>query len=206
MIEFDAYARDCRVYGEIELEQGRLSDQLNCAMEILIRNARIADLGDGHVVELPELTVGRDELCAVVATGPRGDDARRLNTRTALVEANIGPYRVEGWAHSPPAADPVASILRRAAWVPLTDATVWYNRSGEDVREKVPTLLVNRHLMRTFRAVKEARPALPTPGGSPSSTASVRLRPESRNDLLSTKLSNLQNVPLGSPGSGGFVA
>jgi hypothetical protein len=152
VVEFDAYAADCRVYGQIELSAGRLSDELDRTRELLIRDARLEDLADGHVVEMPELTIPRDELCAVVANGPRGDPARRLHTRTTRVEVEVGPYRVEGRVHGTSTSDPLGSVLRRAAWVPLTEATITYRRGGDDVTEDVETLLVNRHLMLTFRA------------------------------------------------------
>jgi hypothetical protein len=169
MVEFDGYAADCRLWGLIELAEGRFSDWLNQSVELQIRDAHIEDLADGHVVVMPELTVAHEELCAVVASGPRGDAARRLTTRTIRVEVEIGPYRVEGWVHGPRAGDPFASVLRRATWVPLTDAIVMYRRGEEDVREKVTTLLVNRHLMLLFRefdpnppmAPLEARPENP---------------------------------------------
>ena len=151
MVEFDAYASDCRVYGQVELGEGRLSDQINGTEELHILDARLEDLADGHIVAMPELSVGHEELCAVVATGPRGDPARRLNTRTARVEVEVGPYRVVGRVHGPPTADPFASVLRRAGWIPMTEVTVTYRRGLDDVSEKVVTLLVNRHLMRTFR-------------------------------------------------------
>lgn len=153
MFDIDAYAADCRVHGQVELTDSRLSDQLNGSVELLVRDVRIEDLGDGHVVVMPEITVGHEELCAVVASGPRGDEARRLTTKTSHVEVDIGPYRIVGWVHSPRGGDPFGSVLRRGAWVPLTDVSVSYLRSGEEVRDRVPTLLVNRHLMRTFRAV-----------------------------------------------------
>jgi hypothetical protein len=151
MVELDAYAADFRLYGHVELGEGRLSDQLNSTAELLIRDAHLEDLADGHVVARRELTVAHDELCAVVASGPRGDAARRLNTRTAHVEVEVGPYRVVGRVHGPQTADPFASVLRRAAWVPLTEATVAYSRGGEDVTDSLATLLVNRHFMRSFR-------------------------------------------------------
>src|ERR1035437_3222405 len=151
MIEFDAYAADCRVYGHVELVADRLSDQRNPTVEVAIREAQLPDLGDGHVVALAELTIGHEDLCAVVANGPRGNAARRLTTRTTRVEVEIGPYRIEGRVHGPPAGNPFASVLRRAGWVPLTDALVTYQRCDEHVWEKAPTLLVNRHLMRLFR-------------------------------------------------------
>lgn len=160
MVEFYAYAADCRLYGQVELVEARLSDQLNSTREVLIRNAELEDLADGHVVAVPELTVGHEEICAVVASGPRGDAARRLNTRTAFVEVEVGPYRVLGRVHGPPTADPFASVLRRAAWLPLTDATVTYRRGPDEVTDNVTTLLVNRNLIRTFR-VAEASSNLP---------------------------------------------
>jgi hypothetical protein len=153
MLDIDAYAADCRVHGQMEPAQLRLSDELNASGELHIRDVRIEDLADGHQVVMPEITVGQEELCAVVASGPRGDEARRLSTKTSHVEVDIGPYRIVGWVHSPRGGDPFGSVLRRGAWVPLTDVTVFYLRSGEDVRDRVPTLLVNRHLMRSFREV-----------------------------------------------------
>ena len=154
MVEIYAYAADCLLYGHVESGEGRLSDQLNSTQELHLRDAQIEDLADGHVVAIPELTVERDELCAVIASGPRGDGTRRLNTRTARVELEVGPYRVVGRVHGPPTADPFASILRRAAWVPLTEATVTYRRGGEDMSDTVATLLVNRHRMHSFRVAE----------------------------------------------------
>ena len=160
MVEFYAYAADCRLHGQVELVEARLSDQLNSTGEVLIRDAELEDLADGHVVAMPELTVGHEEICAVVASGPRGDAARRLHTQTAFVEVEVGPYRVLGRVHGPPTADPFASVLRRAAWLPLTDATVTYRRGPDEVTDNVTTLLVNRLLIRTFR-VAEASSNLP---------------------------------------------
>ena len=69
MIEFDAYAADCRVYGQVELVEGRLSDQLNRTEAIHIRDAQLEDLGDGHVIAMPAISVAHEEICAVVASG-----------------------------------------------------------------------------------------------------------------------------------------
>lgn len=156
MVEIDAYAADCRVHGQVEREEGRLSDQLNRAPELLIRDARLEGLDDGHVVEMSQITIARDELCAVVVSGPRGDVARRLHTRTTRVEVEVGPYLVEGLVHGTPASEPLGVVLRRVAWVPLTEATVMYRCGANDVSEDMATLLVNRNLMRSFRALKEA--------------------------------------------------
>jgi hypothetical protein len=111
------------------------------------------------VVEISELTITRDELCAVVGGGPRGDVARRLHTRTTHVEIEVGPYRVEGRVHGTPASEPLSVILRQVAWVALTEATVKYHCGTDDVSDEMATLLVNRLLVRSFRAIKEV--ALP---------------------------------------------
>ena len=155
MVEFDAYAADCRVHGQVEVGEGRWSDQLDRATELVVRDARLEGIADGRMVAMPELTVARDELCAVVASGPRGDIARRLHTRTRLVEVEVGPYLVVGRAHGTPASEPLGIALRRQAWVPLTEATVMYRCGGSDVREEMATLLVNRDRMRSFRAIDQ---------------------------------------------------
>jgi hypothetical protein len=155
MAEFIAYAVDCRVYGQIELGEGRLSDQLDHIQELLVRDARLEDLVDGHLVALPELTIDRAELCAVVASDPRGDEARRLHTWTIHVLVEVGPYWVDGRVHGRPGSTPLGQNLQRTAWVPLTEATVKYYRGADEVVEEVGTLLVNREVVRSYREVEE---------------------------------------------------
>jgi hypothetical protein len=162
MVEIHAYAADCRVHGRVEFGEGRLSDQLNQTPELLIRDARLEGLADGHVVAISELTIARDELCAVVVSGSRGDIARRLHTRTTRVEVEVGPYLVEGLLHGTPASEPLGVVLRQVAWVPLTEATVKYRCGAGDVSDEMATLLVNRHLVSSFRAVKEAHLSFPS--------------------------------------------
>ncbi len=82
-----------------------LTDQLTLSPELLIRDARLESLADGHAAEVPELTVRRDELCAVVASGTRGDATRRLRTQATRVELDVRPYHVEGAVHGTPAAE-----------------------------------------------------------------------------------------------------
>ncbi len=159
MIEVDAYARDCRLFGRVDLGTGRLTDLLNLAPELRIVDARLESLVDGHGVDLPELIVDREELCAVRATEPRGDVARRLRTHATRVVVELGPYHVEGSVHGTPASDPLARALRREAWVPLTDASIGYLRAGERVFEEMPTLLVNRDLATTFRHLEDVASA-----------------------------------------------
>ena len=161
MIELDAYAVDCRLFGLVDPGDGRLTDFLNSAPELRVQDARLESLADGHVMEAPELTVACDELCAVVGSGPRGDAARRLRTHATRVVADLGPYQVVGLVHGTPASDPLATALRRAAWVPLTDVTVTYRRGPDSVSDDVATLLINRTLASSFRAIEEASVVLP---------------------------------------------
>jgi hypothetical protein len=161
VVDLDAYAADCRLFGRVDLGEGRLTDLLNATPELRITDARLESLADGHVVETPEITVASDELCAVVASGSRGEVGRRLRTHAARVAVDLGPYQVVGLVHGTPASDPLATALRRSAWLPLTDVTIRYRRGPDSVSDDVPTLLVNRTLASSFRAVEEANVVLP---------------------------------------------
>ena len=155
MVELAAFAADCRVSGLVEVGDGRVSDLLNDNPAIVFRDAHLDALADGHRVEVPELEVGRDELCAVVATGRRGDPGKRVHTRRVRVEAAVGPYVVRGFAHSSATFDPFIPGLRRVPWVPVTDATVRYESEGRSVVELVGTLIVNRPLATRFAAATD---------------------------------------------------
>jgi hypothetical protein len=161
VIALDAYAADCRLFGEVDLGDGRLVDLLNAVSELLILDARLESLLDDHLVQSPELSVARDELYAVVAAGPRGDIARRLRTRAIKVVVDLGPYQVLGAIHGTPASNPLAGVLRRAPWVPLTDAVITYRRGHELVKDEISTLLVNRSLASSVRAAEDEAMVLP---------------------------------------------
>jgi len=174
VLDFDAYAADCRLFGHMEPGDGRLTDLLNATRELRIEDARLESLEDGHVVEIPEIVVSFEELCAVVASGPRGDVGRRLRTHSSRVTVDLGPYTVVGLVHGTPASDPLGSAVRRAAWLPLTDATVTYRRGPDSVCDEVETLLVNRTLATSIRAVEEVSAALPWEAKTTSRPATSR--------------------------------
>lgn len=189
MVEFEAFAADCRIHGLVDVGDRRMTDMLNAASELRLGETRLMSLEDGHLVELPELTVDRDELCAVVAHGPRGDEARRVRTHATRVEVDLGPYHVEGAIHGTPASDPLASVLRRAAWVPLTDATLRYQAGPDVVSQDLATLIINRGLASSFRPAEEASTLLPWETPRPSARTTRRtvdltgtLRDEDRPD------------------------
>jgi hypothetical protein len=157
----EAYAGDCRLFGQVDFGDGRVTDFLNASPELSIQDARLESLADGHVTEAPELTVARDELYAVVASGSRGDAARRLRTHATRVEVDLGPYQIVGAIHGTPASDPLGAVLRRAAWVPLTDVIVVYHLGQDSIKDDVATLVVNRNKASSFRAVELASAILP---------------------------------------------
>ena len=155
MIALDAYAADCRVYGQVDIGNARMTDALNGSPLLHVQDARLESLSNGRIVELPELTVAYDELCAVVANGSRGDFERRLRTHATRVEVDLGPYHIEGAVHGTPASNPVVASFRRAAWVPLTEVTVTYHSGEEAHSDEITTLVVNRDLATLFRALEE---------------------------------------------------
>ena len=158
MIALEAYAADCRLFGFVDPGEGRLTDFLNATPELRIQDARLESLADGHIVQTPELMLARDELCAVVAGEPRGDASRRVRTHATRFVVDLGPYAITGFVHSTSASDPLGAVLRRAAWVPLTDVTITYRRGQDSVTDEVETLLVNRNLTSLFRAVEDRFP------------------------------------------------
>ncbi len=154
MVELQAYASDCRLFGRVDLGEARLTDRLNEGGDLLVREVRLESLADGHAAEAEELAVSAGELYAVVAVGPRGDPARRIRTRMTRVRVELGPYQVEGALHALPAADPLGAVLRRPAWLPLTNATVTYPQGSGHASDEVETLIVNRELASSIRAVE----------------------------------------------------
>jgi len=141
-IPFTAYADDCTVRGEIALGVDRLSDLLSSTTEYEVRAAAFKALDDGHVVQADSAAVLRDDLCMVVATGPRGRAERRLWTRQHPVRARVGPYLILGYLHAPPTIDPLHTMDRRPI-VALTSCVVGYAEGEQRVWEESDTLLVN---------------------------------------------------------------
>jgi len=153
MMEFEAYAADCRLHGRLEIGDRRLTDALNAAEEVTVRDVRLESLSDGHTVEMPELTARCDELYAAVGDGRRGEPGRRIRTHATRVQVVLGPYCVEGALHGFPAGDPLGMVMRRPSWLPLTDAIIEYSAAGAHAKEEHATLLVNRDLATSLRAL-----------------------------------------------------
>lgn len=122
-IPFTAYADDCTVSGQLDLGTDRLSDLLAASSEIEIESPEFQALDDGRTVSAPSCEIGRDDLCVVLATGPRGRIERRLWTRQHPVRLRVGPYLVIGSLHSPPTIDPFRTTDRRPI-VALTSCAI----------------------------------------------------------------------------------
>src|SRR5258705_2002179 len=99
-IPFNAYAVDCTVTAEVELETDRLSDFLATTEGFDVDRAAFQALDDGRVVESEATTILLDDLCLVTATGPRGAPERRLWTRQVPAPAQVGPYTVYRYLHA----------------------------------------------------------------------------------------------------------
>ena len=104
-------------------------------------NARASPTGtDWH----DSLSIERGDLLAVVASGPRGVEKLRLVLQTNRLQLSIGPYLILGRIHTKPGLDPVASIIKREAMIPLTQATIAYEVAGAMVVRDIATIIVNR--------------------------------------------------------------
>ena len=160
-IPFTAYADDCTVTGEVALPGDRLSDFLTSTVEFDVRKAAFHALDDGRVVEADSVAVLRDDLCVVVASGPRGSQERRLWTRQYPVRARVGPYVVLGYLHAPPTVDPFLSTDRRPI-VALTGCTVEYAEAGTVVRIESDAVLVNTRKIEKLEAASDQDVGLAT--------------------------------------------
>ena len=118
-----AFAEDCVVSGELALGSDRLSDFLASTEEFELARPSFHALDDGREVSAESCELTRDDLCVVMATGPRGRVERRLWTRQHAVRVRVGPYTVVGYLHSPPTIDPFRMTDRRPI-VALTSSYV----------------------------------------------------------------------------------
>jgi hypothetical protein len=142
-----AWAGDCRVRGDVDLGEGRLSDEVNEGDLLTFFGATLEALADGHELALDELEVERRELHLIEVDGRQGDPVRRLRTIAEPVRLEIGPFRVTGNLHRSPAAQPLAALSRHQRFVPVTEAYLDLLDGSRPTRS-LPVLLINRELVR----------------------------------------------------------
>ncbi len=143
-LEFVAYGEDCVLSGLVRMSSDRLTDMLNEHDDYVLVDVLVERLVDGVGVEAREITVGRDDLLLVHATGPRGNATRRHRTRAYPVALQVGPYHLRGQLHTSPGRDPIQHMRRRRTMVPLTDATIDYLSGPARQSRSVGAVVVNR--------------------------------------------------------------
>ena len=131
----------------------RLTDFLNGQDRFHIHKVIFESLDDGHLVAEDSVSITRDDLLAVIASGPRGSEAQRVELAETRMQLSIGPYLILGRVHTAPGADPVSSVMQREPMVPLTDATIAYDVAGNVVARDV-----GRHRQPQARGLDRRRP------------------------------------------------
>jgi hypothetical protein len=160
-IDFVAYADDCTLSGQIRLASGRLTDLLNGRDEWQLVDVMAESFDGQALVEIKELAVPRDEILAVHASGPRGDNERRHRTNLHPVIVQAGGLRIRGYLHARPGLDPLVVIARGTPMVPLTDASIEYEHHGLRERRRVGTVVVNRDRIDVIDRVADHEVDLP---------------------------------------------
>lgn len=160
-----AWAEDCVVRGDVELEDGRLSDVVNGLDFVTFTSATLEALEDGRRVDVPELEVERRDLHLIEVTGRRGDPTRRLRTVEERVVLEIGPYVVTGNLHRPPNTHSMAALGRSAKFVPVTNAEFRLGPDGPERHHEV--LLVNRERIAKSEALFHVPVQPAHAGGAP---------------------------------------
>ena len=166
-IEFIGFTADCRIAGSIPLADDRLSDMLNSVARVVIRGARIDDLIEGASAGPFELPIPCGEFLVVAGTGRRGVESRRRRTLRRGVRIGLGRYVVTGFLHVPPSAHAASELgagddllAGRDLLVPLTEATLTYDRRDQPVEEAWDALLVNRARASWIELVDDEPPPL----------------------------------------------
>ncbi len=148
VIEFSAWAEGCRLFGSLALDGDRLTDMLNLYDEIVLVDILAQGLDGGPISEIAELSIRRDEILLVEASGPRGNPGRRRQLRPVPISVRLGEFGLSGELHISPGADPMLAVSRRPPMVPLTDAQVTYRDVPQRLSTAVDaTVLFNWHLV-----------------------------------------------------------
>jgi hypothetical protein len=143
LVRFEAFLAAQRLFGWVRLDADRLTDLLNAHDLLRLANVLVEESRDGSAVLADETLIPRSEIVAVVASGPRGDPARRVETRAHPVIIESGVYRVGGLVHAPPGEDPAERFGRGEPMVPLTDAWLEYPWGDRERRDARATVIVN---------------------------------------------------------------
>lgn len=144
LVRFAAYSAHQRVFGWVRLDEDRLTDLVNAHEELSLLDVELEHLPNGLIGTVDEVVLHRNELVAVHARGPRGDETRRRMTRTHPLAIKSGNYLIGGYLHVPPGVDPIQSAHDRPPMIPLTDAIIEYWVQGKRQHQSTGTIVVNR--------------------------------------------------------------
>ena len=139
----------------------RLTDFLNGQERFRLHHVECTSLEDGSIVPVDSISVERDDLLAVVGTGPRGSEEQRIEVEKMRLQLSVGPYLVLGRIHLLPGQDPMQNVLQRDPMIPLTDATIAYTVAGTVVARDITTIIVNRHLVEWITATDDEASIFP---------------------------------------------
>ena len=139
----------------------RLTDFLNGQERFRIHHVEFESLEDGHKVAIDSVSITRDDLFAVVATGPRGAEKQRVELQTNRLQISIGPYIILGRLHTKPGTDAMSSVLKREPMIPLTNVTIAYEMAGTFVTRDVGAMIVNRMLVDWISPTTDAASVFP---------------------------------------------
>ncbi len=152
-VELIVFTADRRISGAIPLADDRFSDMLNSVPRIVMRGSEVHDLITGMPPQFVDVTVAVGSIVAVLVGGRRGVETRRRRTDVEPVKIGIVRYIISGWLHVPAGdeidvhtQDPAVVLAGRDILVPLTEATISYDRGPDHVSETFETILVNRSL------------------------------------------------------------
>jgi hypothetical protein len=160
-VEFQGFAGDCTITGRITMFGERLTDFLNMQERFRLHHVEFQSLEDGHTLAVDSVSLERDDLLAVVGTGPRGSEKQRVRRDEARMQLSIGPYLVLGRIHVPPGLDPMQNVLQREPMIPLTHATLAYTVAGTLQATDVGTIIVNRLLVEWISGADEQASIFP---------------------------------------------
>jgi hypothetical protein len=155
LVSFEAYLARQHMFGWVRLDAERLTDLLNAHEIIRLENVLIEDHQDGTTVSAEATLVSRSEILAVIASGPRGDPARRLATRRHPVVVESCGYRIGGYVHTAPSTIPEDRFRDGGPMIPLTEAWLEYGSGVQRRRRDAGTVIVNRTLASRIEVVAE---------------------------------------------------
>jgi hypothetical protein len=146
-VDFFGLSGDCTVHGQIELTAARLSESLGRASTIVVYGAVLRSLDEPNELLAGDQAVDFDDLFAIAATGPAGEEQRRVRTVREVLRVEAGPYVIYGEMHALPGVGGMRAFNARRGLVPMTRCQALFERSGQMELVEAPFMLINSRLV-----------------------------------------------------------